>query len=440
MTDTVITPLLHGSRAVELGNGMFRKRVLPVGSVEYQGRQLKFSRDYLSGLVDAFRDRAYDFCPIQIADASNKHTNSPEATRGRITDMTLEPDGLWITAELGADGERVLSQYPEMGVSARIVENYARSDGKFYPAALQHALITLDPRVPALGAWQAVADMSNGPQMVFDLSQSSWTGEPGPSYALSGIDDELSPRELAELDQVLAEVEAEAYQEQQDALSEYDETFTANWAAEQALAQARADADADDAAMAVIRMKSGHTESAEARMSRLVSRAVAGTYDTSHAALSHDGDEDRAIELTATTGQGLCGPPDAFGRCSSPQHQAMCLHDISVDWMAAEVPHRDTYAMALSNFMSEHDDGSTPAATFDLSDPDGAAYAIPQRTLELAHRFNIMHGLLGDTFDGPNLPQQDAYKLAAGEDGYPRPQLPGGYADIRSLAKGMGLR
>ena len=150
---------------------MFRKKLLPIGSVEYQGRQLKFSRDYLSGLVSAFRDRAYDFCPIQVADSSNKHTNAPEATRGKITDMDLADDGLWITAELGADGEKMLSQYPEMGISARIVENYARSDGKFYPAAVQHALITLDPRVPALGSWQPV-DMANDGQMIVDLSQS----------------------------------------------------------------------------------------------------------------------------------------------------------------------------------------------------------------------------------------------------------------------------
>lgn len=98
--------------------------------------------------------------------------------------MDLADDGLWITAELGADGERVLSQYPEMGVSARIVENYARSDGKFFPAALQHALITLDPRVPALGSWQPV-DMANDGQVVIDLSYSSWAGEPGPAYELA---------------------------------------------------------------------------------------------------------------------------------------------------------------------------------------------------------------------------------------------------------------
>ena len=77
---TVITALSWGSRAIELGNGMWRKRLLPVGSVEYKGRQLHFTRNYLAGLVDAFRDKAYDFCPVQIADSSNQHTNAPEAT------------------------------------------------------------------------------------------------------------------------------------------------------------------------------------------------------------------------------------------------------------------------------------------------------------------------------------------------------------------------
>ena len=33
-------------------------------------------------------------------------------------------------------------------MSARIVEDYARSDGKFFTAAVQHVLGTLDPRIP----------------------------------------------------------------------------------------------------------------------------------------------------------------------------------------------------------------------------------------------------------------------------------------------------
>jgi len=95
----------------------------------------------------------------------------------------------------------------------------------------------------------------------------------------------------------------------------------------------------------------------------------------------------------------------------------------------------------LSNFMSEHDTGIAPAATFDPGDPDSPGYPIPQETLDFAHSLNQKLGLLGDTWDGLNRPQQDAYELAAGEAGLaPQPQLPGGYASIPELAKGMGLR
>jgi hypothetical protein len=441
MTEIVVTPLLHGSRAIELGHGMFRKRVLPIGSVEYQGRQLKFSKDYLSGLVDAFKDRAYDFCPIQIADSSNKHTNSPEATRGKITDMTLKDDGLWITCEVGADSEKMLSQYPEMGISARIVENYQRSDGRFFPAALQHALITLDPRVPALGRWEPL-EMSNGPQMVVDLSQSSWLGEPGPSYVLSDIADELSPAEQAELDQVMAEAEAEYGPGGHDLdgygldeLEDFNEKFTRNYAAEAERDQARGYAEIEDLTRPAIR--------AEDRMARSLSRISQGIFDTSR--VSSFANTDRAVELTVATGEGLCGTPDPFGRCSSRYHDLQCIHAIGTDWAASEPP-RSTYETALSNFAAGHDTGPSPAAYGDGED----AYPIPARTLELAHRLNESWGLhtaspAPDTDGLFGLPYAgDPYAAMARELGRddlagPQPDFQP-YPDVSEIARQMGLK
>jgi len=179
--------------AVELGNRMWAKKVLPVGSVEYKGRQLHFTPDYLAGLVEAFRDGAYDQVPLQLADASNTHTNDPERTAGEITDLELRHDGLWCLAQLTERGERVLSENPRLGVSARIVEQYNRSDGQFYPAAIQHVLGTLDPRIPALGAWTPV-EMSNEGGMVIDLSQVSFAGDAPPD-----VDWELTDAELEQL-------------------------------------------------------------------------------------------------------------------------------------------------------------------------------------------------------------------------------------------------
>lgn len=176
MTAAVLTPF-HGSTAVELGNRIWRKKVLPVGDVEYKGRLLHFTRDYLGQLVTAFHNRAYDQVPFQLADAQNTHTNDPERTRGEITAMDLGDDGLYVTAELTPDGEKVLAANPRLGVSARIVEDYARSDGLRFPAAIQHVLGTLDPRIPGLGAWQAIEAASPVPDTVIDLSASTFAGE-----------------------------------------------------------------------------------------------------------------------------------------------------------------------------------------------------------------------------------------------------------------------
>jgi len=176
VTAAVLTPFT-AAEAVELGNRLWRKKVLPVGDVEYKGRLLHFTRDYLGRLVQAFTDNAYDQVPFQLADSANTHTNDPERTRGWVKGMELGDDGLYVTAEVNEAGEKVLKDNPLLGVSARIVEDYARSDGRRFPAAVQHVLGTLDPRIPGLGAWTAIEAASPLPDQVIDLSGSTFAGE-----------------------------------------------------------------------------------------------------------------------------------------------------------------------------------------------------------------------------------------------------------------------
>src|ERR1035441_5909209 len=180
MTAAVLTPF-YRSRAVELGNRLWRKKVLPVGDVEYKGRTLHFTLNYLKGLAGAFTARAYDQVAFQLADAQNTHTNDPERFRGDFVAMDAEPDGLWVTLKPTEAVDKVLKENPELGVSARIVEDYARSDGQHFPAAIQHVLGTLDPRIPGLGAWQAIEAASPVPDTVIDLSASTFAGEGTPA-------------------------------------------------------------------------------------------------------------------------------------------------------------------------------------------------------------------------------------------------------------------
>lgn len=173
----VLTPFLRGAATREApGSKLWMKRVLPVGTIRYKGRYLHFTKDYNDSLARAFADQAYDQVPFQLADAQNTHTNDPERFRGDIVSMDSRPDGLWVRLKPTTAGEKALEENPNLGVSVRIVENYDRADGKFYPQAVQHVLGTLDPRITGLGAWQAI-EASNTPRDIIDLTGEQFTGQ-----------------------------------------------------------------------------------------------------------------------------------------------------------------------------------------------------------------------------------------------------------------------
>lgn len=202
MPTAVLTPF-DRSPGRRDGLGRWRKRLLPVGEVRYEGRILKFTQDYLGKLAAAFKAKAYDQVPFQLAGSDNKHTNDVERTAGQVAGMDVDlngPDGpgLYIDLTPTERGKQVLADNPGVGVSARIVEEYDRSDGKFWPAAIQHVLATLDPRIPGLGPWRTV-EAANGITMTIDLSGLSFAGDDGGS-TMPDIPDALKAR----LDQIAA--------------------------------------------------------------------------------------------------------------------------------------------------------------------------------------------------------------------------------------------
>jgi hypothetical protein len=172
----MLTPVQSGD-VRQSGATLWRKQLLPVGEIDYKGRKIAFTREYLGGLVKAFRDRAYDFVPFQLADAANTHTNDPERTRGQVTGLELTPDGLDVIVSTTPKGAAVLSENPALGISARIVEDYARSDGRHFPAAVQHVLGTLDPRIPGMRPWQAVEAANDDDGEVIDLTDHDYDAD-----------------------------------------------------------------------------------------------------------------------------------------------------------------------------------------------------------------------------------------------------------------------
>lgn len=157
---------------------VWRKQILPLGSINYQGRQIKFDNEYHKALVRSFREGAYGQVPFQLADATNTHTNDPERTRGELIDLRAEPNGLYGYFKL-TDPTVVLNNQ-NLGVSCRILENYTReADGKHFDKALQHVLGTLDPRVTGLKPWESVELASAPTTSTIDLSTQFYTEDGG---------------------------------------------------------------------------------------------------------------------------------------------------------------------------------------------------------------------------------------------------------------------
>lgn len=173
---TVLTPK-DESEAIELGRSTWRKQILPVGSLDYSGRKLNFTREYLNDIVSAFKSRAFDAVPLQLADASNSHTNEPDRAAGEVIGLEATDQGLFATVSTTDKGSQILRDHPNLGVSVRLVEDYVRQDGKSttpHKAALQHVLATWAPRVSGMAPWQAV-ECSEETDEVLDLSALTFT-------------------------------------------------------------------------------------------------------------------------------------------------------------------------------------------------------------------------------------------------------------------------
>jgi hypothetical protein len=437
---SVIAPYTFGP-AVELANRTWAKRILPLGEVEYKGRTLRFTPEYLQGLVDSFHANAYDQVPLQLADASNTHTNDPERTCGWIDDISLRHDGLYAVATVTERGERVLSENPRLGVSARIVEQYQRSDGRHFPAAIQHVLGTLDPRIPALGAWSPVEMSNEDGGMIIDLSQASFPGDEPDcdemtdeklADLLDSLDDEDDDEELsdAELEELLAEVNsltdselAQLEDEAADggvmeAIGQFSNAFSNRM---QSIALAHAEADAEDLVSPAVRD--------EDRLARSLARISQSTYRSQEFASA----QLSAIELGMTLA-GTCAPPDALGGCSARYHALGCTSGSGDHIELAG------YGAALEGLsLALHD----PAR-----EKDGIVQ-VPSATLELASALNESWGLHGSTPTGwddlLSAPGgRDAYGDLARELGRPDLAQPvpdyDGYPPVSDLARSLGLK
>jgi hypothetical protein len=208
--------------AVELSRTMWRKQVLPLGTIDYKGRKITFDQQYLSDLAKSYNDQAFDQVAFLLAKDDNAHTMDPDRFRGEVKGIEVTPQGLDVLLDLTPDAAELVRKNPKLGVSARIIEGLERADGKKFPCAIQHVLGTLDPRVTGMASWQEVSladEVSETVDITEGEVQVSVQGEPTvrtPAQASTSTNpkeeeeeessEELSDEEIAAIaDQIMRE-------------------------------------------------------------------------------------------------------------------------------------------------------------------------------------------------------------------------------------------
>lgn len=245
MTEALQLPFRHGA-PTKVGKRIFRKQILPIGSIDYMGRKLDFTREYLADLSASFNDGAYDQVPFMLAPADNSHTLDPERFRGEVKGLELSEDGLDMIVEMTEEGAAVVANNPRLGVSARIVEDLTKADGRGYSRAVQHVLGTHDPRVTGLKPWQTV-NLSTDDITVVDLTAATYKGA-----AMEPLtDEEIAAARALLAKEAAAKAEADKNTKTPEEIAaEEQSTLDAEIEAKVAAAIAEAEEVVDDAATA----------------------------------------------------------------------------------------------------------------------------------------------------------------------------------------------
>lgn len=174
MTTALLSPVDRtGKAAVQVAPRRYRKEILRKGTITYKGRKIDFDDAMMGNILLAYREGAVHQVPYQIADGENRHNNHPELFRGEVVDLVRSGNGgLDVVMDLTEQGEKLIKDNPNLGVSARIELGMQRAtDGKVFPHVLQHVLGTVNPRVPGMKPWEKVELSSeDGATEVIDLS------------------------------------------------------------------------------------------------------------------------------------------------------------------------------------------------------------------------------------------------------------------------------
>lgn len=148
------------SDAIPAGRRRFWKQILPETSIKYNGRRIDFNRGFHTDLSESFSKKAFDQVPIVFAGAANDHNMDPRNFGGEVIRTEYrgsgKSGGTWGLIEADAEAAAAIAKNPKLGVSARIRQGIEKADGRTFPRAIEHVLLTMNPRVTGMSPWQAV--------------------------------------------------------------------------------------------------------------------------------------------------------------------------------------------------------------------------------------------------------------------------------------------
>lgn len=178
MSATILAPIAL-SETVKVGRRRFWKQVLPVTSINYDGQKIDFDPQFHMDLADAFAKGAYDQVPLVFAGEKNDHNMDPRNFGGDIVKVEYrgpgKNQGTWALIEADKTAARVIKNNPKLGVSARIKQGIEKADGRFFKRAVNHVLLTMNPRVQGMSPWQAVDLSEDADVEVVDLTAEHYT-------------------------------------------------------------------------------------------------------------------------------------------------------------------------------------------------------------------------------------------------------------------------
>jgi len=167
--------------AIQLSNTLWRKQILPRGTITYQGKKLAFDDKFFGEVQKAFNKGAVGadgMVPFVLANDSNDHTMDPKRFGGVIKGLEVGARGMDAILDLTPDSVELVGKTKgKLGVSVKVDQNRETEYGNTHPLSLVHVLGTLDPKVRNLGAWEEVAALSNGGKEVTTVDLTSETFE-----------------------------------------------------------------------------------------------------------------------------------------------------------------------------------------------------------------------------------------------------------------------